>query len=227
MRMPGASRWTPRALAAMVAVNDYFKPRAAAGAHDRRLPRRARGPGRLADVAGAAARSGRAGCGPGTPSRSCRPRGAGRPSSRTCSTAGWRCCAAWGLVVREYPSTRAGVTMPARARRGRRAADLNAAFADPGVAAIIASIGGDDAIRLLPYLDARRHRREPQDPDGLLRHDRAAGRGAADGPRHLPRTVGDGGAVAARRRCRPWQGSTSGGCCSSRRTGWSTRRSAC
>ena len=34
-----------------------------------------------------------------------------------------------------------------------RAADLMAAFADPSVKAVIATIGGDDAIRLIPFLD--------------------------------------------------------------------------
>lgn len=34
-----------------------------------------------------------------------------------------------------------------------RAADLMAAFADPGIAGIIASIGGDDCIRLMPHID--------------------------------------------------------------------------
>ena len=59
----------------------------------------------------------------------------------------------WGLTVREYPTTRA----PNRQLRDdprSRADDLNAAFADPSVRAIVASIGGDDSIRLLPYLDA-------------------------------------------------------------------------
>lgn len=59
----------------------------------------------------------------------------------------------WGLEVREYPSTRA----PARRLRGDpalRADDLNRAFADPSVRAVIASIGGDDSIRLLSLLDA-------------------------------------------------------------------------
>jgi len=59
----------------------------------------------------------------------------------------------WGLEVRELPSTRAGRTDPARDPR-RRAEELNAAFADPTVAGIIATIGGDDGIRLLPFLDA-------------------------------------------------------------------------
>ena len=58
----------------------------------------------------------------------------------------------WGLAIQEYPSTRAGQGDAARDPR-RRAADLNAAFADPVVRAIITSIGGDDAIRLLPWLD--------------------------------------------------------------------------
>ncbi|MEM0949938.1 MAG: S66 peptidase family protein [Pseudomonadota bacterium] len=34
-----------------------------------------------------------------------------------------------------------------------RAEDVMQAFADPSIAAVIASIGGDDAIRLIPYLD--------------------------------------------------------------------------
>ena len=36
---------------------------------------------------------------------------------------------------------------------GARAEDLMAAFADPDVDGIISTIGGDDSIRLLPYLD--------------------------------------------------------------------------
>jgi muramoyltetrapeptide carboxypeptidase LdcA involved in peptidoglycan recycling len=59
----------------------------------------------------------------------------------------------WGLAVRESPSTRARPERLARDPR-LRADDVNRAFADPSVRAIIASIGGDDAIRLLPYLDA-------------------------------------------------------------------------
>jgi muramoyltetrapeptide carboxypeptidase LdcA involved in peptidoglycan recycling len=58
----------------------------------------------------------------------------------------------WDLEVREYPSTRAS---PARlsADPRMRAEDVNAAFADPTIRAIFTSIGGDDSIRLLPYLD--------------------------------------------------------------------------
>jgi muramoyltetrapeptide carboxypeptidase LdcA involved in peptidoglycan recycling len=58
----------------------------------------------------------------------------------------------WGLEVRESPSTRVSAA-DLRADPRRRADDLNAAFADPEVRAIVASIGGDDSIRLLPYLD--------------------------------------------------------------------------
>ncbi len=59
----------------------------------------------------------------------------------------------WDLEVREYPSTRAPAERLAHDPRFR-AADVNAAFADPAIRAIVASIGGDDSIRLLPYLDA-------------------------------------------------------------------------
>ncbi len=54
----------------------------------------------------------------------------------------------FGLVPVEYPTTR---KMGASPRE--RAADLNAAFADPGITAVIASIGGDDQLTVLPYLD--------------------------------------------------------------------------
>jgi len=59
---------------------------------------------------------------------------------------------AWGLEVREYPSTRAAPERLDRDPR-MRADDLNRAFADPSVRAVIASIGGDDSIRLLALLD--------------------------------------------------------------------------
>lgn len=58
----------------------------------------------------------------------------------------------WGLVVREYPTTRAPDELLRREPR-RRAEDLNAALRDPTIRAIFASIGGDDSIRLLPFLD--------------------------------------------------------------------------
>jgi len=59
----------------------------------------------------------------------------------------------FSLEVREMPSAR----RPARelgADPGGRADDLNAAFADPSIRAIVAAIGGVDSVRILPYLDA-------------------------------------------------------------------------
>jgi muramoyltetrapeptide carboxypeptidase LdcA involved in peptidoglycan recycling len=55
----------------------------------------------------------------------------------------------FGLTPAEYPATRTMGSSPAE-----RAADIHAAFADPGIAAVIASIGGDDEITVLPHLDA-------------------------------------------------------------------------
>jgi muramoyltetrapeptide carboxypeptidase LdcA involved in peptidoglycan recycling len=53
-----------------------------------------------------------------------------------------------GLEPVEYPTTR---TMGADPRE--RARDLQAAFADPDIAAVLTSIGGDDQITVLPHLD--------------------------------------------------------------------------
>jgi muramoyltetrapeptide carboxypeptidase LdcA involved in peptidoglycan recycling len=61
------------------------------------------------------------------------------------------------LVPVEYPSTRR-MAAPAV----DRAADLHAAFADPTVTAVVASIGGDDQITVLPYLDADLIRANPK-----------------------------------------------------------------
>jgi muramoyltetrapeptide carboxypeptidase LdcA involved in peptidoglycan recycling len=58
----------------------------------------------------------------------------------------------WGLQIREYPSTRAPADQ-LRANAALRARDVGLAFADPSVRAVIASIGGDDSVRLLPLLD--------------------------------------------------------------------------
>ena len=57
-----------------------------------------------------------------------------------------------GLAVREYPGTRRPAS-ELRADPQGRAADLNAAFEDPSIAGIVASIGGDDSARILRYLD--------------------------------------------------------------------------
>lgn len=62
-----------------------------------------------------------------------------------------------GLVPVEYPTTRATGAAPAE-----RAADLHAAFADPTTSAVLAVIGGDDQIRVLPHLDPELLRAHPK-----------------------------------------------------------------
>src|SRR4051794_30860209 len=57
-----------------------------------------------------------------------------------------------GLLVREMPTVRRSAS-ELRADPRARAADLNAAFGDPEIAAIFVSIGGDDSARILRYLD--------------------------------------------------------------------------
>ncbi len=67
----------------------------------------------------------------------------------------------FGLRIKEYPSTRMSpselVDHPQQ-----RAADLNQAFADESVTAVIVSIGGEDSARILPYLDADIIRANPK-----------------------------------------------------------------
>ena len=63
----------------------------------------------------------------------------------------------FGLVPVEYPATRTMGVPPAE-----RAADLHAAFADPDIKAVIASIGGDDQITVLPHLDRDLLRAHPK-----------------------------------------------------------------
>ena len=60
----------------------------------------------------------------------------------------------WGLKVKEYPTARADADFLGRDHRAR-AKDINDAFADKEVKAIFASIGGDDSVRLLPFLDKK------------------------------------------------------------------------
>jgi muramoyltetrapeptide carboxypeptidase LdcA involved in peptidoglycan recycling len=55
---------------------------------------------------------------------------------------------ATGLVPVEYPTTRR-----LDASAADRAADVNAAFADPTIGAVLATIGGDDQITVIPHLD--------------------------------------------------------------------------
>ena len=62
-----------------------------------------------------------------------------------------------GLVPVEYPTTRKVGAAPAD-----RAADINAAFADPSIRAILAVVGGDDQITVIPHLDAGLAQRDPK-----------------------------------------------------------------
>lgn len=62
-----------------------------------------------------------------------------------------------GLVPVEYPTTRQVGASPEA-----RAADINAAFADPSIRGILAVIGGDDQITVIPHLDPEPARRDPK-----------------------------------------------------------------
>jgi muramoyltetrapeptide carboxypeptidase LdcA involved in peptidoglycan recycling len=57
----------------------------------------------------------------------------------------------------EYPATRTMGSTPQE-----RADDIHAAFADPDVKAVIATIGGDDQITVLPFLDRELIRANPK-----------------------------------------------------------------
>ena len=62
-----------------------------------------------------------------------------------------------GLIPVEYPTTRkVGATPLARA------ADINAAFADPAIRGILTVVGGEDQITVIPHLDAGLARRDPK-----------------------------------------------------------------
>ncbi|AWZ09076.1 MULTISPECIES: S66 peptidase family protein [unclassified Streptomyces] len=63
----------------------------------------------------------------------------------------------FGLKPVEYPTTRKMGATPEE-----RAADIHAAFADPEIKAVIASIGGDDQIAVIPHLDADLLRANPK-----------------------------------------------------------------
>lgn len=63
----------------------------------------------------------------------------------------------FGVLPVEFPATRRLTATPAE-----RAADLHAAFAAPDIKAVIASIGGEDMITVLPHLDAELLRANPK-----------------------------------------------------------------
>lgn len=62
-----------------------------------------------------------------------------------------------GLVPVEYPTTRLLDASPQA-----RAADINAAFADPTIRAILAVVGGEDQMTVIPHLEADMARRDPK-----------------------------------------------------------------
>jgi len=63
----------------------------------------------------------------------------------------------FGLEPVEYPTTRR-----LGASAADRAADLMAAYADPAIRAVLATIGGDDQITVLPHLDPAPFRADPK-----------------------------------------------------------------
>jgi muramoyltetrapeptide carboxypeptidase LdcA involved in peptidoglycan recycling len=62
-----------------------------------------------------------------------------------------------GLIPVEYPTTRQVGATPQE-----RAADINAAFADPAIRGVLAVIGGEDQITVIPHLDAGLARGDPK-----------------------------------------------------------------
>ncbi|MGO8534150.1 S66 peptidase family protein [Rhizobium ruizarguesonis] len=69
--------------------------------------------------------------------------------------------AIFGVEIVEMPNTLASADYIAQHPEAR-AADLMKAFADPDIAGIVATIGGDDSIRLLPHLDLNVLHRNPK-----------------------------------------------------------------
>lgn len=67
----------------------------------------------------------------------------------------------WGLKIKEYPTARANHQFLSQNPQAR-AKDINAAFADREVKAIFASIGGDDSVRILPFLNKKTMKNNPK-----------------------------------------------------------------
>lgn len=68
-----------------------------------------------------------------------------------------RLAEATGLVPVEFSTTRQLGASPQA-----RALDINAAFADPNIRAILATIGGDDQVTVIPHLDAELAHADPK-----------------------------------------------------------------
>ena len=67
----------------------------------------------------------------------------------------------FGLIIKEYPSARAAEEFLAYNPQAR-AKDINDAFADIHVKAVFASIGGEDSVRILPFLNKETIRSNPK-----------------------------------------------------------------
>lgn len=67
----------------------------------------------------------------------------------------------FGLRPVEFPTARQNPDYLSKNPRAR-AEDINAAFGDPSIKAIIATIGGNDQIRILPYLNEKVISRNPK-----------------------------------------------------------------
>ena len=66
-----------------------------------------------------------------------------------------------GLKIKEFSTARESVDV-LRNNPQMRAEDINSAFADSGIKAIFTSIGGDDSVRILPYLDKEVIKKNPK-----------------------------------------------------------------
>ncbi len=67
----------------------------------------------------------------------------------------------FGVTLVEMPHTMREASWLQRNPQAR-ADDLMQAFADPSIAGIVSTIGGDDSIRILPYLDLEVIRANPK-----------------------------------------------------------------
>ena len=133
---------------------------------------------------------------PATRSRCCRRRSRRLPlhlpcTSRRCE----RLRAITGLVPVEFPTTR---KLDASARE--RADDLNAAFADPEIRAVLATVGGDDQITVVPHLDADARPGRPEAVPRLQRQHQPSQLALDPRRRRLLRRVDPGAARAGARR---------------------------
>ncbi len=67
----------------------------------------------------------------------------------------------FGLKIKEYPTARASIDFLYDNPK-IRAQDVNNAFEEQEVSAIVASIGGDESVRILPYLNKKAIRSNPK-----------------------------------------------------------------